>query len=106
MSQENVELMGRIYAAMASGDFWAAGEFVDPEIGWEWSSSLSGLTGVGTYHGIAGVEAATRDFFEAWEWFWQEADEFIEAGDEVVVLTRVHGRLKGSEREVQTKAAE
>ena len=67
---------------------------------------MSGLTGVGIYHGIEGVEAATRDQFEAWDWFWQEGERFIEAGDDVVVLTRLHGRLKESEREVQSKAAD
>jgi len=34
------------------------------------------------------------------------AEEFIEAGDDVVVLTRTHGRPKGSEREIESKAAE
>lgn len=106
MSHENVEAVRRVYEQMARGNFWAAREVFDPEIAWEWSSSLSGLTGVGTYHGLEGVEAATRDFFEAWDWFWQEGEEFIEAGDDVVVLTRQHGLLKGSEREVRSKAAD
>ncbi len=66
MSQENVDAMRTVYEAMARGDFWAAREVFDPEIEWSWSPSMSGLTGVGTYHGIEGVEAATRDVFEAW----------------------------------------
>ena len=41
------------------------------------------------HHGIEGVEAATRDQFEIWDWFWQEGEKFIEAGDDVVVLTRL-----------------
>jgi ketosteroid isomerase-like protein len=106
MSQENVEAIRQVYGEMARGNFWAAREIFDPEIAWEWSSSMSGLTGVGTYHGIDGVEAATRDQFEMWDWFWQEGEEFIERGDDVVVLTRLHGRLKGSERELQSSAAD
>jgi uncharacterized protein len=106
MSQENVDAMRKVYEAMARGDFWAARDVFDPEIAWEWSASLSGLTGVDTYRGIEGVEAATRDFFEAWDWFWQEAEEFVEAGDDVLVLTTMHGRLKGSDREIESKAAE
>ena len=62
---------------MARGDFWAAREVPDPEVEWSWSSSMSGLTGVGIYHGIEGVEAATRDVFKAWEMVRQEAEEFI-----------------------------
>ena len=77
MSQENVAALRRVYEAMARGDFWAAREVFDPEIEWEWSAGATGLTGGGTYHGIAGVEAATRDWFEVWDWFWQEAEEYI-----------------------------
>jgi ketosteroid isomerase-like protein len=106
MSQENVEALRRIYEQMAQGNFWAAREIFHPEISWEWSPSMSGLTGVSAYHGIEGVEAATRDQFKVWDWFWQEGEKFIEAGDDVVVLTRLHGRLKGSEREVQSMAAD
>jgi uncharacterized protein len=104
MSQENVEAMRRVYEAMARGDFWAAREVFGPEIEWSWSPSMSGLTGVGIYHGIEGVEAATRDVLEAWDWFWQEAEEFIEVGDDVVIQVRMHGRLKGSNREIEVTA--
>jgi ketosteroid isomerase-like protein len=104
MSQENVEAMRKVYEAMARGDFWAAGEVFDPKIEWSWSSNMSGLTGVGTYHGIEGVEAATRDVFKAWEMFRQEAEKFIEEGDDVVVVVRMHGRLKGSDQEIEDTA--
>jgi len=104
MSEDNVDAMRKVYEAMARGDFWAAGKVFDPEIEWSWSSSMSGLTGVGTYHGIEGVEAATRDVFKAWDMFRQDAEEFIEAGDDVVVVARMHGRLKGSEQEIEATA--
>ena len=106
MSQKNVEAMRRVYEAMACGDFWAAREVFHPEIEWSWSPSMSGLTGVDTYHGIEGVEAATRDSFEAWDLLWQEAQEFIEVGDDVVVLLRQHGRPKGSTREIEGEAGQ
>ena len=104
MSEENVDAMRKVYEAMARGDFWVAGEVFDPEIEWSWSPSLSGLTGVGTYHGIEGVEAATRDVFKAWDLFQQDAEEFIEEGDDVVVVVRMHGRLKGSHQEIEDTA--
>ncbi len=106
MSQENVDAMRGVYEAMARGDFWAAREVFHPEVEWSWSSSMSGLTGVDAYHGIEGVEIATRDAFEAWDLFWQEAKDFIEVGDQVLVLTRQHGRPKGSTREVETDAGQ
>jgi ketosteroid isomerase-like protein len=106
MSHENVAALQRVYEAMARGDFWAAGEVFDPDIEWEWSSGATGLTGGRVYRGIEGVEAATRDWFEVWDWFWQEAEEFIDAGDHVVVVTRTHGRPKGTEREIEGTAAD
>jgi len=106
MSQANVDALRRVYEAMARGDFWTAREVFHPEIEWSWSSSMSGLTGVDTYHGIEGVEAATRDALEAWDVFRQEAEEFIEAGDDVVVLIRQHGRPRGSTREVEDEVAQ
>jgi ketosteroid isomerase-like protein len=33
--------------------------------------------------------------------FRQEAEEFIEEGDDVVVLVRMHGRLRGSIQELE-----
>ncbi len=106
MQAGNVATTQRIYEAMARGDFWALREFLDPEVVWEWSTKLAGLTGVSSYHGIEGVEAATRDFFEALDWFRQEADEFIEVGDDVLVITRTYARPKGSDRELEGQAAE
>jgi ketosteroid isomerase-like protein len=106
MAQANLDAMRRVYEAMARGDFWAAREVFDPDISWEWSASWSGMTGVDVYQGIEGVEKATRDWFEPWDWFWQEAEEFIEVGEDVLVLTRVRGRPKGSDREIESKAGE
>jgi ketosteroid isomerase-like protein len=105
MSQENVAALRKVYEAMARGDFWAAREVFDPSIEWEWSPGATGLTGGRVYRGIEGVEAATRDWFEVWDWFWQEAEEYIEVGDAVVVLARLHGRPKGSRQEIESKGA-
>ena len=106
MSSENVEIIRRVYEAMARGDFWSVGAVLDPEISWSWSPRMSGMTGVHEYRGIDGVEAATRDFFEALEWFRQEAAELIDLGDEVLALTRAYARPRGSDRELEASAAE
>lgn len=106
VSAENVEALRRLYAEMARGNFWPVGEILDPEIVWEWAPSLSGLTGVAAYHGIGGVEAATLDFLKVWDRFSQEAEEIIDAGDNVLVITRTRARLEGSEQELEGRAAE
>jgi len=104
MSQENAEVVRQVVEAFNRRDLSVMTQIFDPEIEWSWSSSLSGLTGVGTYYGIEGVEAATREFFKAWEIFRQEAEEFIEEGDDVVVVVRMNGRLKGSDQEIEQTA--
>ena len=105
MSQGNVAALRKVYEAMARGDFWAARGVFDPEIEWEWSPGGTGLTGGRVYRGIDGVEAATRDWLEVWDWFWQEAEEYIEVGGAVVVLARMHGRPKGSQQEIESHGA-
>lgn len=102
----NVEVLRRAYDAMARGKFWDAREIFDPDIEWEWSTELSGLAGTVEHHGLEGVEAATRDWLGAWDWFWQEAEDFIEVNDQIVVLTRQHGRPKGSNAEIEARRAE
>ena len=82
----------------------ACREVFDPEITWEWSAELVGDDRGRGLSGIEGVEAATRDWFEPWDWFWRKPSELIEVGDDVLVLTRVRGRPKGSAREIESKA--
>jgi ketosteroid isomerase-like protein len=106
MSEQDIEVIRWLYERFAQGDFWAGREVFDPEIEWRWSPRMEAITGARTYRGLAGVEAATRDWFEAWDLFWVEAEEFISAGDAIVVLTRQHGRAKGSDRTLDEEAAE
>jgi ketosteroid isomerase-like protein len=42
--------------------------------------------------GAEGLAEAWRDWLEAWESYYIEAEEFIDAGDEVVSLVRVRGQ--------------
>jgi hypothetical protein len=54
-------------------------------------SNLAEL-GRSSYHGLEGFLAGWRDWLEAWASYWIWADEFIDAGDRVVVLIRVEGK--------------
>lgn len=102
----NVEALRWLYDNFARGNFWAGKEVFDPEIEWEWSPTMAGAAGRARYHGLAGVEAATRDWLDAFEWFWMEAEDFIESGDRVLVHVRRRARAKASEFEVETRAAD
>ena len=66
-----------------------------------WDMTRSGVPGMGVYHGHAGV----RQFFEEWlgtfEHFYARPQEFIDAGNHVVVQVRQGGRGKESGVEVE-----
>jgi ketosteroid isomerase-like protein len=96
MSQENVELVRRAFAAFNRGGAEAviSEGFWSPEVVWDASpSGIPGLAGV--YRGYDEV----RSFFED-DWFqafpfeeWEiEVDELIDNGDQVVAMSRQRGR--------------
>ncbi len=52
--------------------------------------------------GVLELVEAWRDWMEPWEVYWTEVEDFIEAGDDrVLVLVRDHGRLQGTDAEVE-----
>ncbi len=106
MSEENVDALRRLYEQFAQGNFWAARDVLDPKIEWEWSASMMDVVGGQrtTYRGFEGVERALRDWLAAWDWFWVEADEIVDAGDAVFASISRRGRPKGSERELESHA--
>jgi ketosteroid isomerase-like protein len=96
MSQANVETLRGLYEEFKRGNWAAAAEFCDPAVEWRWTSDQMGLTGERRFHGLDEVGKAMAEWLATWESFWAEAEEFIDAGDRVVVCVRLHGRLKGS----------
>ena len=96
MSRENVEVVLRCCEAFDRGDYQAALDALHPEIEYELSHFPEGRV----YHGHEGVREAFRIWLGTWEDYRQERDELIDAGDEVVVPTREHGRGKGSGVEI------
>ena len=96
MSQENVEIVRRVWAAVERHDTEAMFAFYDPDIVWQDHTDALELQDH-SYHGHEGVRQFWREWLEPFETFEAHSD---------FVLTRLHGRLKGSEREVQSKAAD
>jgi ketosteroid isomerase-like protein len=93
MSEENVERLRGLYGEWAKGNLWALRDVADPDIEWEWSEGLATLYGgPRIYRGLEQIEAGTREWLTAWDHYWMTADDFIEAGDQVVVLMRLHAR--------------
>jgi uncharacterized protein len=100
MSQENVELVREGYAAFFRGDVNAvlAGGRLDPEIEVRAAEEFPGEV---TYHGYAGFRTYMGRWMESWEQYKVTPEEFIDAGDRVVVVYRAVGRGHDSGVEVE-----
>jgi ketosteroid isomerase-like protein len=102
MSQENVEIVRRGYEAFARGDLKTAMEMFHSDVEWHDPDRPGG----GTYRGHEGVLRNLEEWLEGWEEFRLEPEEFLEAGDQVVVLVRQSGRGKGSGVEIEAPLAQ
>jgi hypothetical protein len=85
-----LEQVRRIYDGWSRGEFssndWAAPDI--EMVAWEGGGEAR--------PGKAGMAETWRDWLSAWEDFRVEAEEFLERGDSVLVLTRFGGRGKAS----------
>jgi ketosteroid isomerase-like protein len=100
VSQENVDLVRRLYAELASEGSTqefeqrmsddALGRFLDPEI--EWIPVTGSLLAVDSYHGFDGVRRFWGEFLSAWETYRVETLRFDDAGDQVAVVVHIVGR--------------
>jgi ketosteroid isomerase-like protein len=105
MSQENVEALRRLYGEWAKGNLWALRDIADPNIEWEWSPKLASLSGgPRIYRGLDEIGAATLEFLAAWDRYWMTAEDFIEAGDKIVVLMRVHARAASTDSTLEQRS--
>jgi ketosteroid isomerase-like protein len=110
MSQENVERACRFYAALndvyRSGDVDdlrpLADELWDPEIILRPSGRLPE---VGEWHGHDGVVRFVAGQMEAFTQMWFEVDEFIDAGDKVVLAGRFGGHARHTGIDVEFRVA-
>jgi uncharacterized protein len=95
----NVALVRSLFAAWERQDMEAVFALYDPAIVWD-NSTLPGPN-AGVYRGREGVRQFLREWLEAFETHEIHAEDFIDAGDAVVVRVRVTGRGKASGAEVE-----
>jgi uncharacterized protein len=95
MSQENVEIVRRVWAAVERQDTEALFAFYDPDIVWQDHTGALELQDH-SYHGHEGVRQFWREWLEPFEAFEAHSEAFINAGDNVVVGFRLSGRGKAS----------
>jgi ketosteroid isomerase-like protein len=100
MSRENVELVRAAWQAWKRGDMEAIFAFYDPAIVWDQTHYETGeLSAV--YHGHDGVRQFFRQWLAPFEKYYAHPEEFIDAGEAVVVRIRQRGRGKQSGAEVE-----
>jgi ketosteroid isomerase-like protein len=106
VSQENVELVRGLYAEWEKGNFWSA-ELYAPDVEWHWSSAAKAVRGgSASYKGLDEIGSAMREWVTEWGWWSISAEQLIDAGDRVVVLTTLHARLKDGRGEVHDQGAD
>jgi ketosteroid isomerase-like protein len=95
MSQENVEIVRAVHDGWARGDFRVAQELFAPDFSWDQPAEA---VEPGSRRGPE-VRDALRNLFEIYDDYRVEASEFIDGGDEVVVVARSKGTAKASRME-------
>ena len=104
MSQENVEIVRRGYELFAAGDLESVAELFaeDAEVPDAGGLGLEG-TATGARYGPEGFLRAVEDTVEAFEDYRNEIEEFIDAGDAVVVRLRIAGRGRASGADMEMR---
>jgi ketosteroid isomerase-like protein len=109
MSQDNVEIVRRLI------DAWNRNEqeravplervvpFLDPGVIFD---ATRRIINPKTYAGIEGIRAMLAERDDVWGEFRMEADEFVDAGDRVVVIGRWVGKGRSSGVEVNQPIAD
>ncbi len=101
MSQENVELVGRVFSVGNPGLYQLIRATTEDFV-WD-TTQFEGWPDPREYLGIPGLTEFLRAWVEPYEDWRVEVEEIVDAGDRVVALLRQLGRLRGSESEVEMR---
>jgi ketosteroid isomerase-like protein len=93
MSQENVEIVCKVYDAWIRGDPSQAFDYLDPEVVWE---AIEDAPDAGTYRKHSGVRRYMDDWLQDFEMFPFEFGRSIEAEGRLVMEQRGTTKGKGS----------
>jgi ketosteroid isomerase-like protein len=101
MSKKNVEIVRRVYDAVARGDSASILALYDPGIELRAApGTLGDRIAGGVYRGHDGLRAFDRELREAFENIETYCEELIDAGEQVVSASRYRARGRGSGVEV------
>jgi uncharacterized protein len=103
MSQENVEIVRRVYEAAASRDATSIFALYDPDV--ELDATRMGVGDLGIYHGHEGLRSLFGEFHEVWGQIEYDYEELIDAGQDVVAVVTRHARGRASGVDVEAPLA-
>jgi uncharacterized protein len=99
----NFDSVKQVYQAFAEGDIPTVLGLLNSDIDW---TEAEGFPYAGTYHGPRAVlEGVFMRLGSEWNGFAAIADEFIDAGDTVVVLGKYSGTYKATGKSFQANFA-
>jgi ketosteroid isomerase-like protein len=98
---ENVDTLRAGYQAFGQGDLDAATENFADDIRWE-NPNAPSLPNPGVHEGKDAVRELLAQTPQYWDAFRVVPDEFVDAGDTVVVLGHLEGRAKETGKEVKS----
>ncbi|HEV2010946.1 MAG TPA: nuclear transport factor 2 family protein [Candidatus Limnocylindria bacterium] len=93
MSHENVNVVRRFFEHFAAGEFEEALALFDDDLV---TRRHAPLPDPGTWHGREGLRAAATSWMGVFGEYSMKAEEFIDAGERVVVRVLEEGRGTGS----------
>jgi ketosteroid isomerase-like protein len=93
MSQENIEIVRRVFDATNRGEWDTVLAAYSPDTEWD-DRDLRPEGAV--HHGVDAMRAEMRAWFGTWSNYWQEVEQALDAGEHVVVVLRESGVGKGS----------
>jgi ketosteroid isomerase-like protein len=100
VSQENVDVVRRIYRAWETDSTPVDSGLLDPDV--EWVNPPEAVE-PGTRRGIHAFTAAAESVSDTFEEARVDIEEFLDAGDRVVVIATLRGRGRGSGADVERR---
>ena len=105
MSQENINVINRIYEAFNLGNFPAVLDLLDPAVEWI-AADNSPLADRSPYHGLNEVrEGVFRRIAAGFSGLTIRVGELIDAGDKVVMLGFYDGVRKATGKQIHAQVA-
>src|SRR5437588_9849072 len=102
MSQSSAEVVRGIYDAFARADIPAILSTLDEEIDWR---APENLPHGGHFAGRDAVAGFFQGIGQHWETLAVDVDQVISEGDQVIVLARIHGKLRATGEQTGYTAA-